>query len=509
MGQEFCEVENLDPAIHQKWLKKHGFEERPDGTFLVASFEGKQAVDTERLFENIRTNVPNGGYVPLYSVPYDNRIFVMVCGGPSLAEHLDEIRLKTKQPDKYLVVCSNMTAGYLLSHDITPHVHFILDPQEKKRFDVAPGKTSKQTQYWINVACDPAVFLELKSQGITPYVYLAGWDAEGKDVKAVKESIVPGQPGMMVIQGGTMAGLRAINIAEALGHRKMEYYGFDATVRVADGRAQPYAYEKKRGETIIEIACELCSEKFDTTLVFQKQVNEFLSWSQRMPWMDIRIIGGGMIAHCQQHLKEKYAKRPRVPYRYTPEYARLQKELHAGGHYGTTGKQYIPTIFHAISQLAKRLGVVRVLDYGSSSGDTMKAVREHLVVPPGVSDRCYDPFVDEFSKEPEPADLVICTDVMEHVEPECTFAVLDHLASLTKRIIFFSISLQKANKTLSDGRNAHINIRSAEFWLREINSRFIMSEAKIGNDSEVVLAVGQSINDVVEITRRQNERRAA
>ena len=509
--QEFCEVENTDPAQHARWLAKHGFKPEADGTFRVDSFEGQTPVSVEQLFDNIRTNVQRSDYTPLYTDPFDERTFVMVCGGPSLADHLDEIRAKAAQPDKYLVVCSNMTGGYLLEHGITAHAHFILDPQEKKRFDLLPHKVSRETQYWLNVACHPAVFGALREQGIKPYAFLADFDAEGKAIKAVKESMQPGQPGMMAIQGGTMAGLRAMNLADALGFRRMEYYGFDAVVRVADGRAQPYAYEKKRGEAIIEIQCDRCSEKFDTTLIFQKQVNEFIKWSASMPWIDITIIGGGLIAHYQKHIRDIEAAKPRATHRFTPEYAALQRALHAESIYGVVGKQYVPTIFHAISQLAKRLGKVSVLDYGASHGGTMKAVREHLVIPPGVEDRCYDPFVDGFDGEPEPADFVICTDVMEHVEPECTFAVLDHIAALTKRIAFFSISLREANKVLADGRNAHINLRSSEFWLREIQRRFVMSEAKVMNSGEVVLAVGQSFEDVKTLVgaRRNDERRAA
>lgn len=510
MGQEFCEVENADPGQHQRWLDKHGFKPGEDGTFPVDSYEGKSPVTVGQLFDNIRVNVSAGDYTPLYTEPYDERTFVMVCGGPSLAEHLDEIRAKVAQPDRYLVVCSNMTGGYLLEHGITPHAHFILDPQEKKKFDVSPGKTSAVTQYWINAACHPGVFAELREQGIKPYMFLADFEASGRARAAVAESMIPGQPGMMAIQGGTMAGLRAMNLADALGFRAMEYYGFDATVRIAGGRAQPYAYDKKRGEAIIEIQCDRCEEKFDTTLIFQKQVNEFIEWRSNLRWINISIIGGGLIAHYKRHLDDADAAKSHSAFRYTPQYAQLQRELHAAGNYGISGRAYMPTIFHAISQLAKKHGAVSVLDYGSASGDTMKGVREHFWIPPSVENRCYDPFVDGFCGDPEPADLVICTDVMEHVEPQCTNAVLDHIASLTRRIVFFSIDLAPAKKVLSDGRNAHINLRDPEYWLKQIKLRFITSEVKLTNDAKVLLVVAQSIDDVRQTVRSQrDERRAA
>src|SRR4051812_5308059 len=107
MDQAYCEVENTDPEQHERWLAKHGFQPDEDGNFKVASFEGRLPVDVDRLMENIRTNVSAGGYEPLFAKEYDKRIFVMVCGGPSLEDHLEEIRVKACHPEKYFVVCSN------------------------------------------------------------------------------------------------------------------------------------------------------------------------------------------------------------------------------------------------------------------------------------------------------------------------------------------------------------------------------------------------------------------
>lgn len=501
--QGFVEVENTDPSQHQRWLDKHGFKPDADGNFPINDFEGKTPVTTEKLFENIRANVSTGWYQPLYAGAYDERVFVMVCGGPSLEKHLEEIKLKASQPDKYLVVCSNMTGGYLLENGIVPHVHFIIDPQEKKKFDVAQGKTHPDTQYWMNVACNPKVFESLKMQGIKPYGFLADFDAEGKAIQAVKESIQHGQEGMMAVQGGTMAGLRAMNLADAIGFRSMEYYGFDGAVEVSEGRARPYAYEKKRGEAIITVKCDRCPAEFDTTLILQRQVNEFLDWRQKMPWMQIEILGGGLISHSFGHLKEIESSKKYGPQRFTTEYAQIQKSLHGEGDYGFSGRLYMPSIFHAISQLAKKFGAVHVLDYGCASGKTMREVREQFWLPPSITDSRYDPFVDEYSSEPESADLVICTDVLEHVEPDCTKAVLDHLQSLTRILCFMTISLRKANKELSDGRNAHINIRTPEFWLKEIKKRFVTSEVRFSKTGDTLMVVAQSIEAVRETIRRQ------
>ena len=502
MEQTFSEVENTDPGIHAKWLAKHGFTPDEEGKFSVDGFQGKDAVTTEKLFAHIKEN-SELGLEALMVEPYDERVFVMVCGGPSLANHLEEIRRKAGHPEHYLVVCSNMTAKYLLDNGITPHVHFILDPTAMKCHDVDIGKTSPDTEYWINVSCNPLVFKVLEAQGIKPKIFLAAFDSEGKDFEAFHEGMKkdPNFKGLTAIQGGTMAGLRAINLADARGFRKMQYYGFDATVEVKDGKARPYAYEKKRGEAIIEVQCDLCPEKFATTLVFQRQVNEFIKWVDLMPWIDVKIIGGGLISHYWDHLVHDRNKK-RVTHRFTPEYIKLQKELHAVGNYGVSGIAHSPAIYHGIMQLAKRFPKrVDVLDYGSSSGHTTSKIRKEFYLPGHVYFWNYDPAVDQFATEPGLNHFVICSDVMEHVEPECTWAVLDHLKEVTQCIIFFSISLVPARKVLSDGRNAHINLRDPEFWLREIKKRFITSEAQVSKDGAELLVVAQAIQDVRQIYR--------
>lgn len=496
------EVENTNPEQHAKWMAKHGFVPDENGMFHVEQFEGKLPCTRDQLFENIRANVSAGHYDSLEHLAYDDRTFVMICGGPSIAEHLDEIRAKSERPDEYLVVCSNQTAKYLLEHGIVPHVHFIIDPQKKKMFDLSV--TDHRVEYWLNVACHPAVFETLKAKGITPRAFLCDFDADGGAIKTIRENLPPGKAPMMVVQGGTMAGLRAINIADGRGFRKIEYYGFDATVRLGDGTAQAYAYDKKRGEAIIEVTCDRCAARFDTTLVFQRQVNEFLSWRQNMPWIDIEIIGGGLIDHYNEHYKADILARPYATHRYTQAYKAMQKELHSAGEYGIAGQEYAATVFHLTSQIAKRLGSCSILDYGAAQGLTMKAVRQSFMLHESITDRCYDPFVEGIDNDPAPADVVICTDVLEHVEPECTFAVLDHIAALTERVAFFSISLVPAVKVLSDGRNAHINLRPQEFWLRELNKRFIVAEAKSRGD--VLLVVGQAISDVRQVLK---ERKAA
>lgn len=108
-----------------------------------------------------------------------------------------------------------------------------------------------------------------------------------------------------------------------------------------------------------------------------------------------------------------------------------------------------------------------VLDYGCGKGSLVKTL-EGL----GYDAHGYDPAIPEYSARPQPADVVICTDVLEHIEPEHLEAVLDDLRGLTKTLIFLIVSTRMAKKTLPDGRNAHLIVRDQRYWLEDLMKRF-------------------------------------
>ena len=64
------------------------------------------------------------------------------------------------------------------------------------------------------------------------------------------------------------------------------------------------------------------------------------------------------------------------------------------------------------------------------------------------------------------ADVVINTDVMEHIPAEDINEVLGHIKSLSNNV-FFNISTRPANQKLPNGENAHCTVWSDEKWLRK------------------------------------------
>ena len=150
----------------------------------------------------------------------------------------------------------------------------------------------------------------------------------------------------------------------------------------------------------------------------------------------------------------------------TDEYRALNAGLHAtSASYGTSGHKWAALV----DDLATKTEARSVLDYGSGKG-TLRAALEARHRPYVVQE--YDPAIPGKEEKPARADLVVCGDVLEHIEPECLYAVLDDLANIAKRAVFLVVATGPAMKTLADGRNAHLIVEPVEWWLPKLMLRW-------------------------------------
>ena len=82
----------------------------------------------------------------------------------------------------------------------------------------------------------------------------------------------------------------------------------------------------------------------------------------------------------------------------------------------------------------------------------------------------YDPGIAGYDTYPDfPAELVVCTDVLEHIPAQDIPWFLDELIKLTTKVLHISIHLGPALTILPDGRNAHVCIKPREWWMWEIH----------------------------------------
>lgn len=145
----------------------------------------------------------------------------------------------------------------------------------------------------------------------------------------------------------------------------------------------------------------------------------------------------------------------------TDEYKALQTQLHEERpDYGTSSQKHI----EQIRAIAQQLGTRDIIDYGCGKCQLQKGLPFPI--------QNYDPCLTEWSRHPDPADLVVCTDVLEHIEPQCLDEVLDDLAALTKKLLLVEVACRPAKKWLADGRNAHLIQQKPNWWLKHLLNRF-------------------------------------
>lgn len=77
----------------------------------------------------------------------------------------------------------------------------------------------------------------------------------------------------------------------------------------------------------------------------------------------------------------------------------------------------------------------------------------------------YDPAVNIYSRYPtSKADMVICTDVLEHIDPYNIDTFIENLFALTNKVLFIVVATVPASKVFEDGTNIHLTIKTENQW---------------------------------------------
>lgn len=129
--------------------------------------------------------------------------------------------------------------------------------------------------------------------------------------------------------------------------------------------------------------------------------------------------------------------------------------------WGTSGRNFAGIIHRVIEKYQPR----SILDYGCGKQTLARALPQFRIMG-------YDPGVPGLSDPARPAELTVCTDVMEHIEPECLDEVLTDLQRVTRNVIYMTVATAPAIALLPDGRNAHLIVQPLKWWLPRLMERF-------------------------------------
>jgi cyclopropane fatty-acyl-phospholipid synthase-like methyltransferase len=128
-------------------------------------------------------------------------------------------------------------------------------------------------------------------------------------------------------------------------------------------------------------------------------------------------------------------------------------------------------ILHAqsIKDIIGMFNVKTMLDYGCGKGKQYSEENIHEEYFRNIQPTMYDPAVEKFSETPKGKfDLVICTDVLEHIPEEDLDGFLKELYSKADTAVYLGICNVPADTFLSDGRNSHVTLKSFDWWVDKI-----------------------------------------
>jgi hypothetical protein len=144
------------------------------------------------------------------------------------------------------------------------------------------------------------------------------------------------------------------------------------------------------------------------------------------------------------------------------EYRQTQVTMHKRpGGYGGSGWKW----GEEVAKFARDLDARVLLDYGCGEGTLRQWLGRHY---PRLRVAEYDPGIEGKQRLPKLAELVVCTDVLEHVEPGRLDTVIKHIHGLATRGVYLNVATRPANKKLPNGKNAHLIIEDEDWWRNRV-----------------------------------------
>lgn len=208
---------------------------------------------------------------------------VLVAGGPSLLDSIEEI--KARQRSGQTVIAMNGTAHFLAEHGIKPDWHVLLDARKENAKFVSPPVADI---HWVASQCARDVFDELyRSKVILWHPNTSG----------VVEAL--GAREADLISSGSTAGLMAIGIAHTQGYRYFHLFGYDSSITEVH-----HAYPQPMNDKDRVLEAVAGGRTFRAAPWMIAQVNQFQGLAALLAddGCEIHVHGDGLLPHVAHEM---------------------------------------------------------------------------------------------------------------------------------------------------------------------------------------------------------------
>lgn len=387
----------------------------------------------------------------------------LVCYGPSLNDTWEQIRAFP-----YVMSCSG-AHKFLVERGIIPTWHVEVDPRAHKTELIGPPHPD--VEYLIASTCHAAVFDHLDGFRVKLWHV---FDGAADALRTLPQN-------EWALTGGASVGLRTMTIARFMGFTDQHIFGMDGSAGASGKHAAAHPAQPKN-HSLVEYP-EGSGRMWQTTESMMEVARGTWHELNQMPDVKATFYGEGLVQEMSKHYVPNPVGKGKTligivkPELISSEYKQLNASLHAANlAYGVGGGKHADVV----KKLAK--GGKSVLDYGCGKSYLSKALDFPIWE--------YDPAVPGKCESPRPADVVICTDVLEHIEPDHLQAVLVDLKRVTRSIGYFVIHTGPASKTLPDGRNTHLIQQGESWWRKNLAAHFTVGKImQTGPQLHVIVSV--------------------
>lgn len=275
-------LQSLDCLVH--WSQDRGH----TALFYVSAWQsgaefvkhGVLNVAEQMIVDNVNANI--AGDWQQVQPHAANDIEVMILGGgPSLNEYLDEIRELRASGVKLITL--NGTYNWALGHGLTPSATVVVDAREFNARFTHP--VADDCKYLISSQAHPKVLEGLPAERTLL------WHTS---METIREALNDRYPVWFNVPGGSTVMLRAIPLLRMLGFKKFRLYGFDSCF--VDDASHAYSQPENDKDLRISVTCG--GRMFECAPWMVSQAAEFMDLIKFLgDEIELIVEGDGLIAH--------------------------------------------------------------------------------------------------------------------------------------------------------------------------------------------------------------------